>query len=114
MSNPGPAITSTALLNQDNNPNPSVASSGDGYNVGKSSASLIGFYGASPIAQPSGAAQAAVVDASGGSAAATNGILTLTGSYNSSILANAIATLAAESNALRLALVNLGIIKGGA
>lgn len=85
-----------------------------GMAVGQSASDLVGFYGATPIAQPSGAAQAAVTDASGGTGAATNGILTLTGTYNSAILANAIATLAAQSNAMRNALVSVGIIKGSA
>ena len=84
----------------------------DGYQVGQSAADKVGFYGETPIAQPSGAAQAAVTDASGGTAAATNGILTLTGTYNSAIIANAIATLAAQGNAIRNALVSLGIIAG--
>lgn len=86
--------------------------SGGGYTVGQSAADLVGFYGATPIAQPSAASQAAVVDASGGTAAATNGILTLTGTYNSAIIANAIATLASQSNAIRNALVSLGLIEG--
>lgn len=86
--------------------------SGGGYTMGQSSSDLIAFYAATPVAQPSGATQAAVTDASGGTAAATNGILTLTGTYNSAIIANAIATLAAQGNALRNALVSLGLIKG--
>lgn len=87
-----------------------------GYVVGQDalSSTLNGFYGASPIVKPVGAAQAAVVDASGGTAAPTNGILTLTGTYNSAIIANAIATLAAQTNAMRNALVSLGLIKGSA
>lgn len=83
-----------------------------GYVVGQSAADLVGFYGATPVAQPAGAAQAVIVDASGGTGAATNGILTLTGTYNSAIIANALATLAAQGNALRAALVSLGAIKG--
>lgn len=86
----------------------------DGYVVGQSASDLIAFYGASPLVQPKGAAQATVVDASGGVAAPTNGILTLTGTYNSTILANAISTLAAQTNAIQAALVNLGLIKGSA
>ncbi len=86
--------------------------SADGYTVGQSSTDLVGFYGATPIARPSGAAQAVATDASGGTAAPTNGILTLTGTYNSAILGNAIATLAAQGNALRNALVSLGLIAG--
>lgn len=87
---------------------------GGGYTVGQSATDLVGFYGAPPIAQKAAAAQAAVTDASGGTAAATNGILTLTGTYNSTIIADAIATLAAQGNALRAALVSLGLIKGSA
>lgn len=73
-----------------------------------------GFYGAAPVALPSGAAQAAVTDGSTGTAAPTNGIAPLTGTYNSTLLINAIATLAAQGNALRNALVSLGLIKGSA
>lgn len=79
----------------------------DGYTVGQSSA-LISFYGATPIAQPAG--YGSVTDSSGGTAAATNGILTLTGTYNSGIIANAIATLAAQTNALEAKLVALGLL----
>lgn len=88
--------------------------SADGYAVGQSAADLVGFYGATPIAQPSGAAQAAVTDGSTGTAAPTNGIAALTGTYNSTLLINAIATLAAQGNAIRNALVSVGIIKGSA
>lgn len=84
----------------------------DGTTLGQSSTDTIAFYGATPVARPSGAAQAAVTDASGGTAAPTNGIAALTGTYNSTILANAIATLAAQGNALRNALVSVGIIAG--
>lgn len=86
--------------------------SADGYAVGQSASDLVGFYGATPIAQPAAAAQAAVVDGSTGTAAPTNGILPLTGTYNSTLLINAIATLAAQGNAIRNALVSVGIIKG--
>lgn len=86
--------------------------SSGGFSCGQSSSDLVGFWGATPIVRPSGAAQAAVTDASGGTAAPTNGILTLTGTYNSAIIANAIATLAAQSNAIRNALVSVGIIAG--
>ena len=88
--------------------------SADGYAVGQSAADLVGFYGATPIAQPSGAAQAAVTDGSTGTVAPTNGIAALTGTYNSTLLINAIATLAAQGNAIRNALVSVGIIKGSA
>lgn len=84
----------------------------DGTRVGQASADKVGFYGATPVARPSGSAQAAVTDASGGTAAATNGIATITATYNSTIIANAIATLAAQGNAMRNALVSLGLIAG--
>lgn len=83
-----------------------------GYQVGQSVTDLIGFYGKAPQKQISLAAQAAVVDGSVGAASATSGIQPLTSSYNSGIIANSIATLAAQTNAMRNALVSLGIIKG--
>jgi hypothetical protein len=86
----------------------------DGYLTGQSATDKVAFYGATPIAQKAAAAQAAVTDASGGSAAPTNGILTLTGTYNSTIIANAIATLAAQGNAMQAVLVSLGLMKGSA
>ena len=84
----------------------------DGTAYGQSLSDKISFYGATPITQPTAAAQAAVTDSSGGTAAPTNGIATITGTYNSTIIANAIATLAAQTNAMRNALVSLGVIKG--
>lgn len=86
----------------------------DGVVLGQSTSDLIAFYGKTPIAQKAAAAQAAVTDASGGTAAPTNGILTVTGTYNSAILANAIATLAAQGNAMQAVLVSLGFMKGSA
>jgi len=84
----------------------------DGVALGQNTSDLIAFYGVTPVAQIAATAQGAITDASGGVAAATNGILTLTGTYNSTIIANAIATLAAQGNAIRNALVTLGLIKG--
>ncbi len=86
----------------------------DGISLGSATSEPISFYGVTPVAQIGITAQGAITDASGGTAAATNGILTLTGTYNSAILANAIATLAAQGNAMRNALVSLGLIKGSA
>ena len=109
MSNPGPNITVTSNLTQD-----FVPGNSDGHNVGSSPLAYIALWGATPVQQPKGAAQALVVDASGGTAAPSNGILTLTASYNSSILANAIATIAAQTNAIQAALVAAGVMKGSA
>jgi len=86
----------------------------DGVKLGQSITDLVGFYGVTPIAQKAAAAQALIVDASGGAAAPTNGILTLTGTYNSTILANAIATMAAQQNAMQAVLVSVGLMKGSA
>jgi len=80
----------------------------DGTALGQSSTDLISFYGATPIVRPS--VPAAITDASGGTGAVTNGVLTLTATYNSAIIANAIATLVASQNSLRAALVSLGIV----
>ena len=84
----------------------------DGTRLGQDATDLVSFYGKTPIAQPAATAQAVIVDASGGVAAATNGVLTITATYNSTIIANAIATVTAQCNSMRNALVSLGFIKG--
>lgn len=91
-----------------------TAQSDDGYNVGQSASSKVGYYGATPVVQPSGAAQDILVDTSGGTAVAATGITTITGTYNSVILADAVATIVVLVNKMRLDLVNLGLLKGGA
>ena len=85
-----------------------------GDTLGATTSDLISFYGLTPIAQRTGAAGAAITDASGGTAAATNGVLTLTASYNSAILANALATIIAQTNELRATLVAYGLHSGAA
>lgn len=89
-----------------------TAKSSGGYDVGQAATDLVGFYGATPVAQPSAAAQAAVTDSSGGAANPTTGVAALTATYNSAIIANALATVIAQTNAMRSALVTLGIMKG--
>lgn len=79
---------------------------------GQSAADLRGFYGATPIVQPTAAAQAAITDGSTGTANATTGVAALTGTYNSTLIINALATIIAQTNAMRTALVNLGLMKG--
>lgn len=91
-----------------------TAESDGGNLIGQASTSLVAFYGATPVDQPASADQFESTDSSGGTADASTGIAALTGTYNSAILANAIATLAAQGNAVRNALVELGLIKGGA
>lgn len=82
-------------------------SNGNGASVGQSASDVVGFHGATAIAQ---AAVTAITDGSTGTAAATNGIQALTGTYNSTLLINSIATLADGINRLRTALVNKGLI----
>lgn len=84
----------------------------DGYQVGQSATDYVGFFGVTPAVQPTSASQAAVTDGSGGAASATSGVQALTSSYNSAILGNAIASILVELNAIRSALVTIGVIKG--
>ncbi len=86
--------------------------SADGYIVGQSASDYVGFYGKTPVTQPTAAAQAAITDGSTGTANAATGVAALTGSYNSTLLINAFATIVAQTNAIREALVSVGIIKG--
>lgn len=88
--------------------------SDDGYVVGQSASDKVGFYGVTAVVQPSGANQGAITDDSGGTANLATGITTITGTYNSTILANAIATLAAQLEEIRSSLVDLGVLKGSA
>lgn len=92
----------------------SVRDSTDGFQHGKinGASAKLGFYGATPVVQPTAAAQAAVTDGSGGTASATSGVQALTSSYNSAIIGNALASIIVEVNGMRTALVNLGLIKG--
>jgi len=84
----------------------------DGVDFGQASTDYIGFYGATPLVQPSGANQAALTDNTVGTVSTV--LAALTGTYNSTLIVNAIASLAAQGNAIRNALVSLGLIKGSA
>lgn len=86
------------------------ATSGSGTQIGTGATQKMGFWGATPAAQPSGATQAALADDSGG----TSGGNTIAVVTDNASAANAIATLAAKVNAIRAALVTLGLIKGSA
>lgn len=85
-----------------------------GVSLGQSATDLISFYNATPVARPAGAAQAAITDGSTGTANSATGVAALTGTYNSTLLINAFATIVAQGNALRSALVSVGLIKGAA
>ena len=84
----------------------------DGTSLGQSATDKISFYGATPVTQPTAAAQASITDGSTGAAAPTNGVQPLTGTYNSTLIINALATIIAQTNAMRTVLVNLGLMKG--
>lgn len=97
---------------------------GGGFQCGQSATDLVGFYGATPIVKPAAAAQSAITaltDSSGGAASATTGMQALTSTYNSTLIANSLTTLAARVSALialanqtRSDLVALGLQKGSA
>lgn len=90
-------------------------SNGTGVSIGQSTTDTVGFYGTTPVARPAGAAaQATVTDSSTGTADVSTGIAALTASYNSTILANAIATLAAGLNQCLTTLNTVGLQKGSA
>jgi hypothetical protein len=86
----------------------------EGNIFGQSATAKISFYGATPVVRPSGAAQAAITDGSTGTANSATGVAALTATYNSTLLINAIATIVAQTNAIRSALVTVGIMKGSA
>ncbi len=79
MSNPGPAITTTSLLHTP------VENNSEGVQICTTAVEPLGFFGATPVVQPTSANQAVATDA--------GSVIVL-------------------ANALRLALVNLGLIKG--
>jgi hypothetical protein len=82
--------------------------------LGDAITDTISFYGGTGRAQIAGAAQAAITDGSTGTANATTGVAALTATYNSTLLINAFATIVAQTNAIRNALVSLNLIKGAA
>jgi hypothetical protein len=84
----------------------------DGTTMGQTAADKVGFYGATPIAQRTNAAQTAITDGSTGTANPATGVAALTATYNSTLLINALATIIAQTNEFRTALVNIGLIKG--
>jgi UDP-N-acetyl-D-mannosaminuronic acid transferase (WecB/TagA/CpsF family) len=95
MSNPGPSITDTSNMIELNVPQ------SDGLQIGSSASALVGFYGATPAVQRSGAAQAAVVT--------TPAALTSYGYTQAQ--ADAIVVLL---NEIRATLVAAGLMKGSA
>lgn len=82
-------------------------SNGAGVQVSQSATDVIGFFGVTPVVKQT---VTAITDGSTGTAAATNGIAALTGTYNSTLLINAIATLADGHARTLTALRNLGLV----
>ncbi len=79
----------------------------EGTVLGQSSTDKIGFYGSTPAVRP--ATLTAITDASGGTGAYTNGMLTITATYNQAIIANNLATLAMGYAAVKAKLTALGL-----
>lgn len=73
----------------------------DGAIFGRASTEKIGFYGTTPVVQPSSASQAAVTG-------------TVTTTATTTALATDVAALIVLANQLRSELVTLGILKGSA
>lgn len=94
MSNPGPSTTVTSTETF-------TPQSSGGYSMGQSITDTITFYGGTPVAQRSGASQAAV--------SATAATTTTPFGYTTVTQANAIVTLV---NELRAAMVALNLIAG--
>lgn len=96
-----------------------------GTKIGTAATQLLGFFGATPVAQPLGAAEATVTNAAAADTAPAGGTGTAAGGWdtaahrNSAITAindllTTVADLVAAHNKLRNDLVALGLIKGSA
>lgn len=81
-----------------------------GTKIATAASQKLGFYGATPVVQPSGSAQAALTDSTTGTAGTT--LANVGTSFSQSTLNNNFASLANLVNAIRSALVAEGIIKG--
>lgn len=87
----------------------------NGTMIGATAADKIGFNGKTPIAQPSGAAQAALTNSTGGTATTTlNAVGATNASDVSGTINNNFASLWTLLDAIRTALVNRGHMKGSA
>jgi hypothetical protein len=89
--------------------------SGVGTQIATAAAQKLAFWGKTPVVQPAGAAQAALVDSTGGSIGTTLAAVTATNSTDQSAVINA--NFASVNNlleALRAAAVAAGLIKGSA
>lgn len=92
-----------------------IADSTNGTKIGTGTTQKLGFWNATPVAQPSGANQAALTNSTGGTA---DGTLSSVGATNtgdrSATINNNFTELHILLNEIRSALVSAGIIKGSA
>lgn len=79
----------------------------DGYQVGQTTSSYVGFYGTAPVQRGAGISQ--LTDTSGGTAAAGTGLQALTGTYNSTLIANGLSTCATAINQIYTLLHTCGL-----
>lgn len=88
---------------------------GNGTKIGTAVNQKLGFWNATPVVQPSGAAQAAITNSTNGAA---NGVMSIVNSTNaadvSSVINKNFTELWTLQNAIRTALIAAGIIKGAA
>jgi hypothetical protein len=84
----------------------------EGSRLGQSASDLIGCYGATPAARPSGAGQAVVATATITALATTPATTDIATAVNS--LITRVAANTALANQLRADLITLGLIKGSA
>lgn len=86
-----------------------------GTKIGTSASQKLGFFNATPVVQPSGASQGALTDNTMGSVDGTLAQVGDTmGSNQGPTINNNFADVASRINAIRTALVDLGLIKGAA
>lgn len=90
-----------------------------GLTICDTTARKLAFWAKTPIAQPANANQGAFTDNTGGSASGTLTLAAITAGAgytqaDMTAVKNAIATIAAAHNQIRLDLVNLGLVKGSA
>ena len=86
-------------------------SGGSGFNIGNATSDKIGFWDVTPIIQPKATLQGAITDNSGGSGSTVGAI---SGSGADSALNNNFKAVSNLLLAMRTALVDSGIMKGGA
>ncbi len=85
-----------------------------GLKIGNSTSQKVGFWNTTPVVQPSGAAQAALTNSTGGTGDGTLEDVTTTGLADPAKVNNNFTEVYTLLNAIRTALVNIGLMKGAA